>query len=58
MVKLIPNMPSANNGQNKIIMITITLGFLNIDVKNNGTTFDAVFYANDGTIKDRFMIAK
>jgi predicted phosphodiesterase len=33
-------------------------GFLNIDVKNNGTTFDAVFYANDGTIKDRFMIAK
>ena len=25
MVKLIPNMPSANNGQNKIIMITITL---------------------------------
>ena len=33
-------------------------GFMNIDVINNGTTFDAIFYANDGTIKDRFMIAK
>jgi Calcineurin-like phosphoesterase len=33
-------------------------GFLNIDVRNNGTIFDAIFYANNGTIKDRFMIAK
>ena len=33
-------------------------GFINIDVINNGSTFDAIFYANDGTIKDRFMIAK
>ena len=32
--------------------------FLNIDVENNRTTFDAKFYANDGTIKDQFMIAK
>ena len=33
-------------------------GFLNIDVRNNGTISDAVFYANNGTIKDRFMIAR
>jgi predicted phosphodiesterase len=33
-------------------------GFLNIDVINNGRIFDAAFYANNGTIKDRFMIAK
>ena len=33
-------------------------GFINIDVINNGSTFDAIFYANDGTIKDQFMIAK
>jgi hypothetical protein len=33
-------------------------GFLNIDVRNNGRIFDAIFYANNGTIKDRFMIAK
>jgi hypothetical protein len=33
-------------------------GFLNIDVINNGTTFDAKFYANDGTIKDQFSITK
>ena len=33
-------------------------GFINIDVINNGTTFDAKFYANDGTIKDRFIIIK
>jgi predicted phosphodiesterase len=33
-------------------------GFLNIDVINNGTTFDAIFYANDGTIKDQFNITK
>jgi hypothetical protein len=33
-------------------------GFLNIDVINNGTTFDAKFYANDGAIKDQFSITK
>ena len=33
-------------------------GFLNIDVRNNGTIFNAIFYANNGTIKDQFMIAK
>ena len=33
-------------------------GFINIDVINNGTTFDAIFYANDGTIKDQFNITK
>jgi hypothetical protein len=33
-------------------------GFLNIDVINNRTTFDAKFYANDGTIKDQFSITK
>ena len=33
-------------------------GFINIDVINNGRIFDAAFYANNGTIKDRFMIAK
>jgi hypothetical protein len=33
-------------------------GFINIDVINNGTTFDAVFYANNGTIKDQFSITK
>jgi hypothetical protein len=33
-------------------------GFLNIDVLNNGTTFNAKFYANDGTIKDEFSITK
>jgi hypothetical protein len=33
-------------------------GFLNIDVRNNGATFDAIFYANNGTIKDRFSITK
>jgi len=27
-------------------------GFINIDVINNGSTFDAKFYANDGSIKD------
>ena len=33
-------------------------GFINIDVINNGSTFDAIFYANDGTIKDQFIITK
>jgi Calcineurin-like phosphoesterase len=33
-------------------------GFLNIDIVNNGTTLDAKFYANDGTIKDQFTITK
>jgi hypothetical protein len=33
-------------------------GFLNIDVINNGTMFDAKFYANDGAIKDQFSITK
>jgi hypothetical protein len=27
-------------------------GLINIDVINNGSTFDAKFYANDGSIKD------
>ena len=35
-----------------------TYGILNIDVLNNGTTLDATFYANDGTIKDHFSITK
>lgn len=33
-------------------------GFINIDVINNGKTFDIKFYANDGTIKDQFSITK
>jgi hypothetical protein len=33
-------------------------GFINIDVINNGSTFDAKFYANDGSIKDQFNITK
>ena len=28
-------------------------GFINIDVINNGSMFDAIFYANDGTIKEK-----
>jgi hypothetical protein len=35
-----------------------SFGFLNVDVINNGTTFSAKFYANDGTIKDQFTITK
>ena len=35
-----------------------TYGILNIDVLNNGTTLDARFYANDGTVKDHFSITK
>jgi hypothetical protein len=36
-------------------------GFLNLDVINGGTTFsriNAMFYANDGIIKDKFTITK
>jgi hypothetical protein len=33
-------------------------GFLNVDVIHNGSRFVATFYANDGTIKDRFIIDK
>jgi predicted phosphodiesterase len=36
-------------------------GFLNLDVINGGTTFSTInakFYANDGTVKDKFTIIK
>jgi len=36
-------------------------GFLNLDVINGGTTFSTIsakFYANDGTVKDKFTITK
>jgi hypothetical protein len=33
-------------------------GFLNIDVIDNGQTFNATFYSNDGSIKDQFSIKK
>jgi hypothetical protein len=33
-------------------------GFLNIDVIDNGQTFNATFYSNDGGIKDQFSIKK
>jgi hypothetical protein len=33
-------------------------GFINIDVINNGATFDAKFYANNGSIRDQFSITK
>jgi hypothetical protein len=33
-------------------------GFLNIDVMDNGQTFNASFYSNDGSIKDQFSITK
>lgn len=33
-------------------------GFLNIVVKNNGSTLTATFFDNDGTIKDQFTITK
>jgi hypothetical protein len=36
----------------------VGFGFLNVDVIHNGSRFVATFYANDGTIKDRFIIDK
>jgi len=33
-------------------------GFLNIDVKDNGQTFNATFYSNNEGIKDQFSITK
>jgi predicted phosphodiesterase len=33
-------------------------GFLNIDVIDNGQTFNATYYSNDGSIKDQFSIKK
>jgi hypothetical protein len=33
-------------------------GFLNVDLINEGTTLTAKFFANDGTIKDQFIITK
>jgi Calcineurin-like phosphoesterase len=33
-------------------------GFLNIDVIDNGQTFNATFHSNDGRIKDQFSITK
>ena len=33
-------------------------GLLNIDVTDNGQTFNATFYSNDGGIKDQFSIKK
>jgi hypothetical protein len=33
-------------------------GFLNIDVIDNGQTFNATYYSNDGSIKDQFSIRK
>jgi hypothetical protein len=33
-------------------------GFLNVDVKDNGQTFNAIFYSNYEVIKDQFSITK
>ena len=33
-------------------------GFLNIDITNRGKTLNATFVANDGSIKDQFIITK
>jgi hypothetical protein len=33
-------------------------GFLNIDVIDNGQTFNATFYSNDGSVRDQFNITK
>jgi hypothetical protein len=33
-------------------------GFLDVSVMNNGKTLSGRFYANDGSIKDRFTIDK
>jgi hypothetical protein len=33
-------------------------GFLNVDVIDNGHTFNATFYSNDGDIRDQFSITK
>lgn len=33
-------------------------GFLEVQVKEGGTTLKAIFHANDGTVKDRFTINK
>jgi len=33
-------------------------GFLNVDVIDNGQTFNATFYSNDEGIKDQFSITK
>jgi hypothetical protein len=33
-------------------------GFLNVDVIKNGTTLNATFYANDGTVGDQFTVLK
>ena len=35
-----------------------SIGFLNLDVTEEGTKLNAKFYANDGTVKDEFSIAK
>jgi predicted phosphodiesterase len=37
---------------------TSNFGFLNIDVIEGGSKLTASFYANDGTVKDRFSITK
>jgi hypothetical protein len=41
-----------------VMQYTLTYGFLNIDIANDGLTMKAAFYANDGTLKDQFKINK
>jgi hypothetical protein len=41
-----------------VMQDTLTYGFLNIDIVNDGLTMKAAFYANDGTLKDQFKIDK
>ncbi len=41
-----------------VMQDTLTYGFLNIDMVNDGLTMKAAFYANDGTLKDQFKIDK
>jgi hypothetical protein len=41
-----------------VVQDTLTYGFLNIGIVNEGLTMNATFYGNDGTIKDKFTIDK
>lgn len=35
-----------------------SFGFLNVDIINNGTTLNAMFYDNDGALEDQFTVTK
>ncbi len=46
------------SNQDFIKVRSLSFGFLNIDVTNNGKTLNATFLANDATTKDQFSITK